>query len=433
MMGERICFAAAFAAEAMIAWLYLEYLLSRKRSGRYLLCAFLIGYGALFAFSLLDNTTVNAVAFCVVNYILIRLNYPCGGKTAVLHSAFLCFAMVGSELLVDLIIGRFGYAFSAYTYNFRIMLVLAILSKLLYLVFSIVGSHIFSPHNRADEPRPMALFCVLPLLSALIAIAVAYFGMADGITGNGGMITVLMVITLLIVNLIFFILYNHLQKTNEEYLALQLSLQKEQADTAYYWALQEQFENQQILIHDIKKHLGTIDALAKQGGAAEIEEYISRLNAALTPANQAKLCTDPILNLLLLRFRDDCKARGVRFHCDVRENISAFMDATGITTLYGNLLANALEAAEISSEKQVELSVTRNPLQSVIVISVVNSCDSAPAPDGHGGFRTRKADRLLHGVGLRSIGRIVKKYNGVATMYYDPENKQFHHVIQFSY
>ena len=41
----------------------------------------------------------------------------------------------------------------------------------------------------------------------------------------------------------------------------------------------------------------------------------------------------------------------------------------------------------------------------------------------NGGFRTKKTDRFLHGIGLRSISRIVAKYHGVATMYYDPENK----------
>lgn len=432
MIGEKICFAVVFAVEAIIACLYLEYLLSRKKSLHYLVCSFGIGYTALFAFSLLDDTTINAITFCAINYILIKKNYQCSIKTAFLHSTFLCFTMVGAELLVALIIGLFGYAFSAYTYNFRVMLVLAILSKLLYLMFSIIGSRIFAPHKyRNEEPRLMVLFCVLPLLSALIAITIVYFGMADGITGNNGIMTVLIVVILLIVNLIFLVLFDNLQKANEEYLALQLSIQKEQADVAYYSALQEQFENQRILIHDIKKHLGTIDALAKQNGSAEIETYISGLEETFAPSNQAKLCTDPILNLLLLRFRDDCKARNIQFHCDIRENSSVFLDASSVTTLYGNLLSNALEAAEASSEKEIELSVIKNAAQSVIVISVVNSCESAPMPDGDGGFRTRKADRLLHGVGLRSINRIIAKYHGVATMYYDSENKQFHHVIQF--
>lgn len=134
---------------------------------------------------------------------------------------------------------------------------------------------------------------------------------------------------------------------------------------------------------------------------------------------------------MLLRFRDDCKERNVKFYYDVRENISAFMDASSTTTLYGNLLSNALEAASSSTEKQIELSAKKNAMQSVIVISVVNSCDIAPEPDGHGGFHTRKAEQVFHGIGLRSIDRIVKKYGGISTMYYDSKKKQFHHIIQF--
>lgn len=432
MNGEKICFAIVFAAEAMIAWLYLEYILSRKNPLPILICSFGMGYAALFVFSFLDDTTVNAIMFCVVNFILIKQNYSCSIKTTLLHSAFMCFAMVGAEVLVALWLGIYGYEFSAYTNDFRAMIALAILGKLLYLLFSVIGSRIFAPHKCInEEPKQMILFCGLPLLSSVIAVIIVYIGMNAGFADTVGIMTIIIVVTLLIVNLLFLALYNALQKANEEYLALQLSTQKEQADIAYYSALQEQFENQRILIHDIKKHLGTIDALAKQNGSAEIEKYISGLEETFAPSTQAKLCTDPILNLLLLRFWDDCKAKNIQFHCDVRENSSAFLDAASITTLYGNLLSNALEAAEASVEKQIELSVIRNAVQSVIVISVINSCDDPPTSDGNGGFRTKKRDRLLHGVGLRSIRRIVAKYHGVATMYYDPDNKQFHHVIQF--
>lgn len=432
MMGEKLCFAILYIIESLIAWLYLEYLFSKKRTVTFLLFSFFIGYAVLFVFSLLNNTTINAISFSIANFILIKQNYQCNAKTALLHTAFLCFIMVGAEIIVALWIGLFGYEFSAYTYNFQVMVLLIILSKLLYLLFSTIGSRIFAPHKRLiEEPKQMVLFCGLPLLSSILAIVIVYMGMNAGISGAIGFMTIIIVVTLLVVNLMFLALYNALQKANEEYLALQLSMQKEQADIAYYSALQEQFENQRILIHDIKKHLGTIHDLAKQNDVAEIEMYISGLEDTFSPSNQVKLCTDPILNLLLLRFRDNCKAKNIQFHCDVRENSSAFLDASSVTTLYGNLLSNALEAAEASTERQIELSVIRNAIQSVIVISVINSCDDPPTPDGNGGFRTRKTDRLLHGVGLRSIRRIVAKYHGVATMYYDPDNKQFHHVIQF--
>lgn len=432
MMGEKLSFAALYVLEALIAWLYLEYLFSKRKTVSYQLFSFFIGYTVLFGFSFLNDTTVNAVSFSMINFFLIRLNYQCNTKTALLHTAFLCFVMISSEIIVALWLSLYGYEFSAYTYNSQVMFLLIILSKLLYLLFSAVGSHIFAPHKRfVAEPKQIILFCGLPLLSSILATIIVYIGMNAGISGVVGMMTIIIVVTLLAVNLMFLALYNALQTTNEEYLALQLSTQKEQADAAYYSALQEQFENQRILIHDIKKHLGIIDALAKQNGSGEIETYISGLEEIFAPSDPAKLCTDPILNFLLLRFRDDCKAKNIQFHCDVRENSSAFLDASGVTTLYGNLLSNALEAAEVSTEKQIELTVIRNEIQSVIVISVINSCDNPPTPNGDGKFRTKKPDQLLHGVGLRSIERIVSKYHGVATMYYDSDHKQFHHVIQF--
>ena len=432
MISETICYAALFVAEALTAWIYLDYLFRQKKSSFFLICSFFSGYTILFGISEFDNTTLNAFFFCIVNYSLIILNYQCNVRTALLHTAFLCFIMVGAEILVALIISLFGYEFSAYTYDFAVMVALIVLSKILYLMFSVIGSRIFAPHKHAnEEPKFMVLFCSLPILSAIIAIATVYLGMTVGITDTISAMTTMTIVTLLIVNLTILALYNYLQKANEEYLTLQLSIQKEEADTTYYKALQEQFENQKILVHDIKKHLGTIDAIAKQSGADEIEAYVSSIYTSLALSTQAKLCSDPILNLLLLRFRESCIEKKVTFHCDVRENVSAFMDASSITTLYGNLLSNSLEAAFLTEGKQIELSITRNNLQSVIVISVINSCDIAPISDGHGGFHTRKVDNVVHGIGLKSIQRIVKKYNGISTMYYDNEKKQFHHVIQF--
>lgn len=430
-MSEKIWYAFSYFAEAFIVWIYLDHLFRTKKSSYVLFLLFAASYTALYGVFLCENTTLNAIIYCIVNYLLIRLNYICTWKTALLHAAFLCFLMVGAEILSALFIGLFGYEFSAYTYDFNVMVTLVVLSKLLYLLATSVGSRVITPHKQTrDEPRSMTLFCFLPFVSACVAIAIVYFGMNAGMTEQVGIMSTMMVITLLVVNLIVLVLYNYLQRANDEYLALQLSIQKDQADTAYYTALREQVESQRILVHDIKKHLGTISGLARQNCDTAVENYVTALDATLAPSSQAKLCTDPILNLLLLRMRDECKLNGVIFHCDVRENVSDFMSASTVTTLYGNLLSNALEAASASEEKVVELSVIRNIAQSVIVISIINSCDSAPESDGHGGFQTQKGERCFHGVGLRSIARVVKEFGGVSKMYYDPIQKHFHHILQ---
>lgn len=433
MIGEKICYAAGFCTEALIVWMYLEYLFTRKKDTWIMVGSFALGYSMLTFFSMFRNTTLNSVACFLVNYFLIRIDYQCSKKTALFHAAFLCFIMAITEILIALMFEIVGLNFSSYTSNLYALITLAILSKMLYLVFAVIGSRLFS-HNKKianREPHYMTLFCSLPILSAVIAVFIAYIGMASGVTSESGLMMVVTIVTLLVVNLMFLVLYNYIVKANDEYLTLQLSIQKEQADIAYYKALQEQYENQRILVHDIKKHLSVIDALAKQSRTNEIGKYISDLNVSLAPSNQAKLCTDSILNLLLLHFRDECKMAGVTFRCDVRENVSAFMDASSVTTLYGNLLSNALESARLTDEKQIELSATWNAEHTSVIISVVNSCAVAPTPDGSGGFRTSKENKHYHGVGLRSIDRIVKKYHGNATMYYDSITKQFHHVIQF--
>ena len=60
---------------------------------------------------------------------------------------------------------------------------------------------------------------------------------------------------LLLINILLFTAYQHTQQINEKYRELQLIQQKEKADEEYYTALQEQYENQRILIHDIRHHL----------------------------------------------------------------------------------------------------------------------------------------------------------------------------------
>lgn len=432
MTVENISYAFVFVAEAFIAWLYYEYLFARKKDLLSIAAVFSLGYLLLFAVYFLKITFLNTVSFFGVNTLLPCFLYYCSPKTAVLHSAFLSFIMTIAEVLVGLIMTAFVGDFAAYTYNVSVMIPMAIMSKLLYLLLALLGARVFSPHkSQNEEPRMMVLFCSLPILSTLISVLIAYMSLHNNWDHSSEIIIAVSLLTLLGVNLIFFLQYNLQQKTNAEYLELQLSMQKEEADTAYFHAIQEQTESQRLLIHDIRSHMQIIDGLAKSGDCTQISNYIAQLESALTPITQARLCNDPVLNLILLHYSDECKKNGIELLCDVRENSSSFMDAPSITTLYGNLLANAVEAAEQSSEKVVEISVIHNFQQENIVISVINSCDTAPIPSRNGLFQTNKANPEFHGIGLKAIDRVVRKYRGVNTTYYDEMNRRFHHIIRF--
>ena len=434
MTIETVSYAIVFLAEALIAWLYYESLFARRRKPFRIFAAFLIGYAILFGISRIDNIILNTSSFFLVNLFLAWFLYHCPPKTAMLHGAFLSFIMTLSEVLVALVIAALVGDFAAYSYDISAMILMAVISKQFYLFLAMMGARVFCPHKFTDEePRRMVLFCALPVMSTGIALLVAYLSLYNPWPREAEFLIVLSLLALLITNLIFFVLYNQQQRINAEYLSLQLSLQKGEADAAYYRVLQEQYESQRVLIHDIKNHLQVIDGLAKDARSSEISDYIAKLTTTLTTARQARLCSDPILNLLLLQYAEECQAKGISFQCDVRSSCSSFLDAPGTTTLFGNLLSNAIEAAETSRDKVVELSVIRNFQQEIIVISAVNSCDTPPVPDEDGHFRTRKTTPGIHGVGLKGITRVVRSHQGMETMYYDAEKKRFHHIIQFPF
>ena len=107
------------------------------------------------------------------------------------------------------------------------------------------------------------------------------------------------------------------------------------------------------------------------------------------------------------------------------------MDAPSITALFENLLSNALEAASLSQDRYIELSIVRNMEQNTLTISVINSCDQKPDTEKDGTYKTAKKKAGFHGIGLKSINRVVKKYNGIASTWYNSATARFYHVIQF--
>ena len=432
MMAEYICYGVLYIAEATIAWLYFDALFCRKSSGLNIGIAFAVAYLLLFGITWFNSVVLNGAAFFLSNLLLLWMNYECKLRSAILHSAFLTSIMAITEIIAAWIISLFGFRFGAYADSLAIMIVMAVISKMLYFSITVIAAKLWAPNRQAqEEPAFMGLLCILPIFSVIVSAVVVYIGVRTEMTKPVELLMIIIVLTLLIVNLIFMVLYNHLQRMHAEQLAMNLSIQKEEADAAYYQDLQKQSENQRILIHDIKRHLNTIHGLANDFNAPGISEYITKLVDDVLPDQQMKLCPDPRLNFMLQQFLDKCKNQKITFQCDIRDNCLSFMNAPSITTFYGNLLTNAFEAASASTERAIELSVKKNEDQQVVIVSVVNSCDTPPVPDHEGLFQTKKRNPGIHGVGLKSIGRIVARYHGVATMRFDSESKKFYHIVQF--
>lgn len=432
MIKERICYAVVFAVEAAIAWFYYGNIYPIKRFQPAFGMSFVFGYLLLFLLSANGKPALNILTFFCVNLTLLMFNYKCSAKAGILQAAFLTFSNGVSEVLINLILTFFHFDYNAYTCNFTVMLALGIASKLLYLVIIFLAAHIFKPQSaNQNESNLTTLLGVMPAVSGFIVVTVTYIGLTSELNPVTEIMVTISMLALLIVNLAVLILYGRIQVIAAENAALSISKAQDEANVDYYILLRDQYDSQQIMIHDIRKHLGSIRDMLEIGNAVEAEHYIETLESMPSLERTVKLCDDPLLNVILSRYISWAQDIGVAFHCDIKSSDFSFMDATSITALFSNLLSNAVESAQKSEEKKVELSIVKNTEEEYIMISLENSCDIAPETDTTGNFKTTKVNQRIHGYGLKSINRVIQKYDGISLPRYDSSSKTFCYTIRF--
>ncbi len=206
-------------------------------------------------------------------------------------------------------------------------------------------------------------------------------------------------------------------------------LQKE-ADTAeYYEMLLSQYENQNILIHDLKKHLQSIELLNEKGKNETITAYIQSLMNGSDLKETSRICDDAMLNAILSRYQRQCKEKGIDFHADIRSNAFVHLHQNDLTSLFCNLLDNAVEAAEHIPDSFIELTAQKKENLPFVVLVLINSCRIMPKCDPDGYPISNKPDKTRHGFGIKSIRKVVKQYQGDMQMYYDTDSATFHTII----
>lgn len=427
MIWELLCYAFVFIAEGLTAWIYYEYLFQRKDKSLKTVICFIGAYLVLFLLSQFESIAINGICYFAFNTFLLLLFYSCGLVAGVLHAAYLSFINAGTEFLVALLLSLVSNDFAAYSYDLSVMIPFSVLSRLLLFVIMQISARLIKPMKKTQGDWDSMILLALPVTSVLIAITVLYIGMAVDIPRYVGGLMVVSVLSLLLVNILVLIIYNHIQKISEERIELELIVQKESANTQYYAMLQKQYDDYRVLVHDIKRHWMIIQNYLAEQRYEELERYVSNVQSDPALGQNVRLSNEPILNIILVQYANKCKQIDAKYNFDVRECSLAFMRSADQTSLFDNLFSNAFEAICLSSQKHLDFFLEKQG--EGVFLSLTNSCDIEPAVDQDGKITTRKQDKAQHGVGLKSIERVVQKYSGHSTFYYDKQNKQFHSVI----
>ncbi len=427
-MWEHVCYALTFVAEGLIAWLYFGSVFAQKKNaGRRIVLSFVLGYVLLFCLSRIENVVLNGTSFLVVNILLTFLNYNVKVIPGLIHNGYMNIVMFGTEMLVALAMTKLSIGFEEYLDNMDMFIAFAVLSRLLYFAVLQISAKIMRFDKSSVNDYSLTLLSVFPISSIVIGFAICFVCLTTNVTGVTSTLLIIAIFILLMCNILIMFIYERIQKINKERMTYAVQIQKEFDKAEYYQMMQEQANNQRILIHDMKRHINSLSGLLSDRNYAEMEKYLKSFsnNPAFV---DVKLNDEPVMNLILTRYKRLCQEKEITCDFDVRHGTVALMHKDDLTALFDNLLSNSFESASKSENRYINLSVIKVN-NDEIIIKAENTCDSVPLTDSGGKYITKKKNTDSHGFGIRSIEKVVTKYDGHISMSYSKSEKTFTTII----
>ena len=428
MFYQRIFEIFLFIAEGMIFYHYANSLFSPKRKNGLTLFAAIFSYTLLFAVYLLGSGILNTLMMLVINVILFKILFDCNLKTSFFHSGVLVFFMLSTELVsVALTTMVCKVDFSIYNEDETIFILNTVISKMIYFIFCFAFSKVFkrSKGNFGSDSR-FWLLMIVPVAS--LVILTILFNTAINIKLEEQYKISFSVISLLLVvsNIIIFFVYERSIKDAKELLELKTINQRNSIDKTYFEILEKNNEKLKIFTHDMKNHLLHIGSLAHN---EEVDNYISDLCGVVLNFGSSAITKNKTLDIIINKYILLCESKNIKISFDSKTSNLAFIEPTDLSALLNNLLDNAVEAAEKTEEKFIEVKffAKNNSMQ---VINITNSCNVIPRIKNES-FISTKTDTQLHGFGTKSIKKVVEKYNGSIDWTYNEEEKFFRICIIF--
>ena len=327
------------------------------------------------------------------------------------------------------IFGFFSGSVERYPENPILCMILVSMQRLLnflliYIVIVILKKR--EPDDGRKSPRGW-IFCLVPLVSLFVSSMFGAVLEEGNVEGTRSVVLMIFVVFMTIITVVAVFFSKWYDAREEEYYLLRIEKQKAENDVAHALEWEAFRQELRIMMHDLHNHLQVMRGLMEEGRTEEAYCYIGRLEEISKRTPEKRYCADPYLNQILKEFSNKCKAKEIEFGTDIRvESLKPFSPEEAVA-VFGNILENAYEAAGNSEDRYIELRVTEDDAGLLAVCE--NSCDAAPKADDAGRWITIKEDRSKHGLGTKSIERIMKRYNAEWNMRYEEESRAF--IVSF--
>lgn len=210
--------------------------------------------------------------------------------------------------------------------------------------------------------------------------------------------------------ILIFIVANSI-KSEKEKVKLELVNEKLDMQYKYYLMVKESQEKMKQVYHDMNNHMENIRSL--KNSSEDVSEYINNIEDEVKNNKNIYNTGNALLDIILYEKSKDCIKNNIDFNVGIDFSKCEFIDMIDISSIFSNLIDNAIEACNKIDDNNIEKYITIKGIfiKSYYVVRCENSKTNKVIIKNNK-ILTSKKNKFLHGIGLDSIKSSIKKYNG---------------------
>ena len=288
-----------------------------------------------------------------------------------------------------------------------------------------LGIAVLLAKQKEKSSVPMRLASAVVMLGLFSAVTLseqAILPLSDDQTGTWIILSMV---------LMFSVLFYRLGRQREMELEI-AQLKQDQAEILErdYQVLSRTYADNAKLYHDLHNHIEAIYQCLTQGDIGEAVRYCEDLRTPVREISQISWTGDKAIDYLISSKMALAEQQQIKTKVNIEYPHNTNIRSVDLTTILGNLLDNALEAAKTASDRLRFLNLTIRRINAMLIIKVENGYGNAPTEE-NGKLLTSKADKTFHGWGLKSVQTAADRYDG--TISTDYKDGVFRSVVTLSF
>ena len=289
------------------------------------------------------NMVMIPVTYMIVSMVVFRGNI---WKKLVIVCCYYVLAII-PEFLFATLTNAYGVTGASEGFGTEIEKTLALLlmSTMTFLFIKCINQVTRKRNYLTIENKTFTVLLMLPTATIIILGCVFYSNIS--FEGMNRVMVPVGASLLLLTNIFIFSVFDRFVEKSEEVKKMDRLYQKSRAEIANLQYMNKVNEDNRAFLHDINKFICTVAGLMEEGENQEVKEIMEHLGVRIQSLQKGVYCEHPILNSILCERKFLAESKNISYKITLGNDLRLdFLEELDMISIVGNLLDNALEAAE---------------------------------------------------------------------------------------